>query len=209
MGLRTREIHALSVPALLAAVTAVFFLMAALPLPAQDITSGSYTVFKRYIFPRYNDDNEIQYIIYGATAVNKGSLIYLTTPMIDIVDGSFSSLRQIDTIDGKDLYPEAYKLGSEKKLLRRFWSSSHHKHSQAWVFAEKATFDKSTNILSSDELAHFRSRQLDADGIGFDAYNDRKFIHIRSNVRVVLRLKGNSLDAEDPAPTTSKQGVKQ
>ena len=207
MGLRTRKIHALSMPAILVTVLAVFFLLTA--LPAQDITSGSYTVFKRYIFPRYNDDNEIQYIIYGATAVNKGSLIYLTTPMIDIVDGSYSSLRQIDTIDGKDLYPVAYKLGSEKKLLRRFWISSHHRHSQAWVFAEKATFDKSTNILSSDELAHFRSRQLDADGIGFDAFNDRKFIHIRSNVRVVLRLKGNSLDAEDPAPSTSNQGDKQ
>ena len=207
MGLRTRKIHALSVPAILATVSAVFFLLAA--LPAQDISGGSYTVFKRYIFPRYNDDNEIQYIIYGATAVNKGSLIYLTTPMIDIVDGSYSSLRQIDTIDGKDLYPEPYKLGSEKKILRRFWSSSHHRHSQAWVFAEKATFDKSTNILSSDELAHFRSRQLDADGVGFDAFNDRKFIHIRSNVRVVLRLREKALEIDEPAPPTSNKGIQQ
>ena len=204
MGLRARKIHALSLLLLLAAA----FCFGTL-LHAQDLTSGSYTVLKRYIYPRYNGDSEIQYLVYGATAVNKGSLIYLTTPMIDIVDGSYTSLRQIDTIDAKDPYPLPYKLGAEKKILRRFWSNSHHRHSQAWVFADKATFDKSTNILSSDELAHFRSRQLDADGIGFDAFNDRKFIHIRSNVRVVLRLRDNALDLEEPAPSTSNQGVKQ
>ena len=204
MGLRARKIHALSLLLLLAAA-----FCSRTPLRAQDFTSGSYTVLKRYIYPRYNSDSEIQYLVYGSTAVNKGSLIYLTTPMIDIVDGSYTSLRQIDTIDAKDPYPLPYKLGAEKSTLRRFWSSTHHRHSQAWVFADKATFDKSTNILSSDELAHFRSRQLDADGVGFDAFNDRKFIHIRSNVRVVLRLRGNSLGLDEPAPSTSNQGVKQ
>ena len=204
MGFRARKISALSLLLVLATV-----LGSGLFLCAQDISSGSYTVLKRYIFPRYGSDNEIQYLVYGATAVNKGSLIYLTTPMIDIVDGSYTSIRQIDTIDAKDPYPAPYKLGSEKKVLQRFWSNSHHKHSQAWIFADKATFDKSTNILTSDEIAHFRSRQLDADGVGFDAFNDRKFIHIRSNVRVVLRLKGNSTAVEEPAPSTSNKGVLQ
>ncbi len=200
MGLRTRKIYALSLLLLTTVLGSGAFLF------AQDISSGSYTVLKRYIYPRYNGDNEIQYLVYGATAINKGSLIYLTTPMIDIVDGSYTSIRLIDTIDAKDPYPTPYKLGSEGKILRRFWNSSHHKHSQAWIFAEKATFDKSTNILTSDDPAYFRSRQLDADGVGFDAFNDRKFIHIRSNVRVVLRLKANSLELEDPAPSTSNKG---
>jgi len=204
MGLRARKIHALSLLFILAAV-----LCSGVILLAQDISSGSYTVLKRYIYPRYNGDGEIQYLVYGATAVNKGSLIYLTTPMIDIVDGSYTSIRQIDTIDAKDPYPAPYKLGSEEKILRRFWTSTHHKHSQAWIFAEKATFDKSTNILTSDDPAYFRSRQLDADGIGFDAFNDRKFIHIRSNVRVVLRLREKALKIEEPAPSTSNKGDKQ
>ena len=204
MGLRARKIHALSLllPVLLiCGGTAAF-------LRAQDISSGSYTVLKRYIYPRYNGDSEIQYLVYGATAINKGSLIYLTTPMIDIVDGSYTSIRQIDTIDAKDPYPVPYKLGSEGKILSRFWTSAHHRHSQAWIFAEKATFDKSTNILTSDDPAYFRSRQLDADGVGFDAFNDRKFIHIRSNVRVVLRLREKTLEIEKPAPSTSNEGVK-
>ena len=200
MGLRTRKIYALSLLLLTTVLGSGTFLF------AQDISSGSYTVLKRYIYPRYNGDNEIQYLVYGSTAINKGTLIYLTTPMIDIVDGSYTSIRLIDTIDAKDPYPTPYKLGSEGKILRRFWNSSHHKHSQAWIFAEKATFDKSTNILTSDDPAYFRSRQLDADGVGFDAFNDRKFIHIRSNVRVVLRLKADSLELEDPAPSTSNKG---
>jgi len=208
MGLRTRKIYALSLLALI--LTEVFCSGTLLILQAQDISAGSYTVLKRYIYPRFSNDGEIQYLVYGATAVNKGSLIYLTSPMIDIVDGSYTSIRQIDTIDGKEAYPVPYKLGSEGKVLERFWKNSHHRHSQAWIFAEKATFDKSTNILTSDEAAHFRSRQLDADGIGFDAFNDRKFIHIRSNVRVVLRLKeSKSLAVEEPAPSTTNKGVKQ
>jgi len=204
MGLRSRKIYALSLALLLLAV----FGPAGSALRAQELTSGSYTVLKRYIFPRYGHDSEIQYLVYGDTAVNKGSLIYLTLPMIDIVDGSYTSLRQLDIVDSKDVYPKPYKLGSELSALRSFWSHSHHRHSQAWIFAEKATFDKSTNILTSDDLAHFRSRQLDADGVGFDAFNDRKFIHIRSNVRVVLRLKEKALEVEEPASTTSNKGNK-
>ncbi|MDD6337450.1 MAG: hypothetical protein PUC15_03595 [Lentisphaeria bacterium] len=204
MGLRSRKIHALSLVLLLLAV----FGVAESALLAQELTAGSYTVLKRYIFPRYGRRSEIQYLIYGDTAVNKGSLIYLTLPMIDIVDGSYTSLRQLDIVDSKDVYPKPYELGSEIETLRSFWTHSHHRHSQAWIFAAKATFDKSTNILTSDDIAYFRSRQLDADGVGFDAFNDRKFIHIRSNVRVVLRLKEKVLDVEEPATTKSNKGNK-
>ena len=192
MGLRARKIYALSLLLLLAA---------ALPtgniLHAQDLSSGSYTVLKRYIFPRYSGKGEIQYLVYGMTAVNKGSLIYLTNSMIDIVDGSYPSIRQIDTIDKNDKYPTIYKLGSGRKAIDDFWKSSHHRHSQAWIFADKATFDKSTNILTSDETAHFRSRQLDADGDGFDAFNDRKFIHIRSNIHAIIHFKDDKNQTPD------------
>ena len=199
MGFRARKIHALNLLFLLAAL-----FCAGTPLRAQDISAGSYTILKRYVYPRYNDNNEIKYLVYGREAVNKGSLIYLTMPMIDIVDGSYSSIRQIDTIDSKELYPRIYKLGSGGKAVQEFWKSNHHRHSQAWIFADKATFDKSTNILTSDEHAYFRSRQLDADGVGFDAFNDRKFIHIRSNVSVVLRLNNKKIPVEGPEPQPAK-----
>ena len=204
MGLRARKIYALSLLLLLAAAfgSGAFLL-------AQDLSSGSFTILKRYMYPRYNGKNEIEYLVYGKTAVNKGSLINLTNPMIDLVDGSYTSIRQIDTIKASELYPEPYPLGSRLKTIQRFWTSSHHKHSQAWIFANEAVFDKSTNVLTSDDDAHFRSRQLDADGVGFDADNDRKFIHIRSNVRVVLRLKNKKVSDEETEPQPQKEETKQ
>ncbi len=204
MGLRARKIHALSLLCLFAAACcsgAILF--------AQDVSSGSYTVLKRYIYPRYNGKSEIEYLVYGKTAVNKGSLIYLTSPMIDIVDGSYPSIRLIDTIQPNEPYPEPYPLGSKDRTILRFWANSNHKHSQAWVFANEAVFDKSTNFLTSDDPAYFRSRQLDADGIGFDADNDRKFIHIRSNVRVILRLKNKKMSAENIEPQAQNKDPKQ
>ena len=204
MGLRARKIYALSLLLILAAAfgSGAFLL-------AQDLSSGSYTVLKRYVYPRYNGKNEIEYLVYGKTAINKGSLINLSSPMIDLVDGSYTSIRQIDTIKASELYPEPYQLGSKLRTIQRFWNSSHHKHSQAWIFADEAVFDKSTNILTSDDAAHFRSRQLDADGVGFDADNDRKFIHIRSNVRVVLRLKNKKFSEEESEPQPKKEETKQ
>lgn len=70
-----------------------------------------------------------------------------------------------------------------------------------------AVFDKSTNILTSDETAFFRSRQLDADGVGFDAFSERKFIHIRSNVRAILHIKDDKNGEEEPLPEEDEQGL--
>ena len=44
MGLRARKIHALSLLLLLAVLTCTGIM-----LPAQELTSGSYTILKRYI----------------------------------------------------------------------------------------------------------------------------------------------------------------
>ena len=114
--------------------------------------------------------------------------------MIDFVDGSaYSSINQIETVKPNQVYPTPYKLGAKEKTIQEWWTRNRHKHSQAWIFIEKtklnaaegsvsdssvkkssdsavvvAVFDKSTNILTSDETAFFRSRQLDADGVGFD-----------------------------------------
>lgn len=244
MGLRARKIHALSLLFLLAAV----FCSGAFLL-AQDLSSGSHTVVKRYILPRYSNNGKLQCVIYGTQAINEGSLIRLAfTPhqesgrndedkvavMIDFVDGSsYSSISQIETVKPNQVYPSPYKLGAKEKTIQEWWKRVRHKHSQAWIFIEKtklnaaeepaadsaskkssdssvvvAVFDKSTNILTSDETAFFRSRQLDADGIGFDAFSDRKFIHIRSNVRAILHFKDDKKQTEeDPSPEEDEQGL--
>ena len=109
MGHRARKIHALSLLFILAAVFgAGAFLL------AQDLSSGSHTVVKRYILPRYSSSGKLQCVIYGTQAINEGSLIRLAfTPhpetgrndddkvavMIDFVDGSaYSSISQIETV---------------------------------------------------------------------------------------------------------------
>ena len=244
MGLRARKIHALS---LLFILTAVFGYGAF--LLAQDLSSGSHTVVKRYILPRYSNSGKLQCVIYGTQAINEGSLIRLAfTPhpesgrndddkvavMIDFVDGSaYSSISQIETVKPNQVYPSPYKLGARERIIQEWWKRARHKHSQAWIFIEKtklnateepvsgsstkkssdssivvAVFDKSTNILTSDETAFFRSRQLDADGVGFDAFSDRKFIHIRSNVRAILHIRDDKKQAEEaPSPEEDEQGL--
>ena len=243
MGFRARKIYALSLLFLLAAVfgSGAFLL-------AQDLSSGSHTVVKRYILPRYSGNGKLQCVIYGTQAINEGSLIRLAfTPhresgrndedkvavMIDFVDGSsYSSISQIDTVKPNQVYPSPYKLGAREKSIQEWWKRSRHKHSQAWIFIEKtklnaaeesasessavkssdsavvvAVFDKSTNILTSDETAFFRSRQLDADGVGYDAFSDRKFIHIRSNVRAIIHFKDDRKAEEEPLPEEDEQGL--
>lgn len=243
MGLRARKIHALSLLFILATV----FCCGAF-LVAQDLSSGSHTVVKRYILPRYSNSGKLQCVIYGTQAINEGSLIRLAfTPhqnskidedkvavMIDFVDGSaYSSISQIETVKPNQVYPTPYKLGARERNIQEWWKRARHKHSQAWIFIEKtklnaseepvsesmtkrssdsavvvAVFDKSTNILTSDETAFFRSRQLDADGVGFDAFSDRKFIHIRSNVRAILHIKDDKNQAaDDQVPEEDEQGL--
>ncbi len=244
MGLRARKIHALSLLFLLAAAFGSGTI-----LLAQDLSSGSHTVIKRYILPRYSNRGDLQCIIYGTQAINEGSLIRLAfTPhqdsgkndedqvavMIDFVDGSaYSSINQIETVKPNQVYPTPYKLGAKEKTIQEWWTRNRHKHSQAWIFIEKtklnaaegsvsdssvkkssdsavvvAVFDKSTNILTSDETAFFRSRQLDADGIGFDAFSERKFIHIRSNVRAILHIKDDKKHSPDePSEDEEEEGI--
>ncbi len=243
MGFRARKIHALTLLFLLAAVfgSGAFLL-------AQDLSSGSHTVIKRYILPRYSNRGDLQCVIYGTLAINEGSLVRLAfTPhkdsgkndedqvavMIDFVDGSaYSSINQIETVKPNQVYPTPYKLGAKEKTIQEWWTRNRHKHSQAWIFIEKtklnaaegsvsdssvkkssdsavvvAVFDKSTNILTSDETAFFRSRQLDADGVGFDAFSERKFIHIRSNVRAILHIKDDKKHSPDEPSEDEEEGI--
>ena len=79
MGFRARKIHALTLLFLLAAVfgSGAFLL-------AQDLSSGSHTVIKRYILPRYSNRGDLQCVIYGTLAINEGSLVRLAfTPHKD------------------------------------------------------------------------------------------------------------------------------
>ncbi len=58
---------------------------------------------------------------------------------------------------------------------------------KATITAPEAVYDKVTKMIKGDKEVHFRSPEMDADGIGFDADYEKQTIHIRSNVRVFLK----------------------
>lgn len=169
---------------------------------AQDLGGGTAAELKRYILPQYHgDDNQLQFVVYGQAALNKGSLLALDSPIIDVVDERVRTLREIETLRAEDPLPEAYPLEASAAEIIRFWANPKYAHARAWVFSNKAVFNKTTKVFSSDDVAHFRSREMDVDGIGYDAYPERKFIHIRSKVRIRLRLNFHATGIPQYEPT--------
>lgn len=58
---------------------------------------------------------------------------------------------------------------------------------KATISTPKAEYDRATKIIRGDDKVHFRSPEMDADGVGFDVDHEKQMIHIRSNVRVTLK----------------------
>lgn len=183
-------------------------MLSAAPLFAQ-FSSETYTILHNYVLPQYGtDEGDLEFLIYGASAVNKGTSIYLTSPFMDIVGNEIKSLKQITTVQSGDKVPVPYDLGAKSKIIRDFWQNPLYSHSQSWIFGNKAVYDKNTRVLSSDDKAFFRSRLMDADGIGFDAFPQKKFIHVRSNVHVILRIDSDPGETP-PADITSDNSTSQ
>lgn len=152
-------------------------------LKAQD--AGTHAVLSNYIFPLYREkDQRLQVIIFGKNAVNQGAFIYLTDTMIDVVDDNIRELAEVGAMPDSSWKPYSFT-GLDTDAFTRYWENK--KHARALIFTEKATYDKSSKILSSNQKVYFRSRELDIDGVGFDADQERKFIHIRSGVKMVIR----------------------
>lgn len=180
-------------------IFAALFLVAG--VSAQSLDGGTAAELKRYIMPQYRgDDNQLQFVVYGRGALNKGALLVLDNPIIDVVDERVRTLLEIQTLRADDPLPVPYALDASPKEIIRFWTNPKYEHARAWVFSNKAVFNKTTKVFSSDDLAHFRSREMDADGVGYDAYPERKFIHIRSNVRIRLRLNFHAVGIPEYEP---------
>ena len=69
--------------------------------------------------------------------------------------------------------------------MKEFWKK--YPHSQAFITSESAVYDKNTKMLRGDSLTELRSREMDIQGVGFDAEYEKKFVHIRSKVKVIIR----------------------
>ncbi|MBR2365150.1 MAG: hypothetical protein IKA79_08100 [Lentisphaeria bacterium] len=162
-------------------LSAVLCLMFAGVLSGRDDT-GAQASITGFALPQYRKgDNRLQFILYGKNASNLGSVMVLKDLRLDIIRDSVKSVNEIIALDQAPVYP----INSTSAFVADYWKDKGHSH--ALLFTPSGTYDKNARTLRGEEKIHFRSRELDIDGVGFDAFSDRRFIHIRSNVRVVIR----------------------
>ncbi len=161
-------------------LAAILCLMLALSAFAQD-GSGISATLKEFALPEYKSDGSLQFILYGEKAVNLGALVNLENPIVDVVQEGLTDINAITPVSALKLYP----LGTRPSEVSRFWAKI--PHCRAIIYSSKAVYDKNTRILTGDLPAYFRMRELDLDGVGFSADQEKRFIHIRSKVRVAIR----------------------
>jgi len=146
-----------------------------------DDMSGSAASLKNFALPEYSRDNgRLQFILYGESARNLGALVFLVQPKIDIVKNDITNIQSIVSLAAAQPYPLTWTAGQ----VADFWKDKGH--SQALIFSDDAEYDKNLRMLRGDSPVHYRSREISVDGIGFDADQDRRFIHVRSKVQVVI-----------------------
>ena len=162
-------------------VLPVLMLFSSAAFSAADDMAGSAASLKNFALPEYSKDNgRLQFILYGETARNLGAMVFLIKPKIDIVRNDITNIRNIISLAAVQPYPLTWTAGQ----VADFWSRI--PHSQALIFSDDAEYDKNLRLLRGDSPVHYRSREMSVDGVGFDADQDRKFVHVRSKVKVVI-----------------------
>lgn len=179
---------------------AVLLLSAVSALADKD--SGVAAELQDFVMPHYRK-GELQFILYGERGINLGSTITFTNPLIDIVVNHLPDVELV-TLMNKVRVPDPdvkkiskanpnklYPLYSSWKVVSDFWAL--YPHSQAVISSPDAVYEKNRRTLSGDGRVYFRSRDLDIDGVGFDADQKKKTVHVRSRVKVEFRPNGRVL----------------
>ncbi len=151
-------------------------------IPQTMAQAGGRTVIsEKFKYPGYDKDCKLKFMIYGERAETVGVAYKLQNVMIDVVKEDIKSVKDVKDIQGMKLYP----IGSDKKTVDKFWKKVDH--SRAILFTPKATFETATKLVRGKDEIHLRAREIDVDGVGFDADYNRQIINIRSKVRMVIR----------------------
>lgn len=183
----------------------IFFLfllfLPLLPLMAQQGT-GAHAAIRGFALPEYRKkDNRLQFILYGEKAVNLGAMVELENLTLDIVRDNVKNIQDVIPLNEVPLYP----LSTPLEKVEEFWRSKKHCH--ALIRTGQARYDKNAKVIRGEGPIHFRSRQIDIKGIGFDAFYKTRLIHIRSGVKVILRpfWREESADNTIKNPTKNKK----
>ncbi len=148
---------------------------------------GTHAKIRSFIMPQYHEkSNRLQFIVYGDRADNKGALLFLDNLVVDFMRNGLTDVNEVRVLQDVEPYP----LDAPQETIRSFWKEKDH--SQGIIFSDAAELDKNVKILRSDKPVKFRSTFLDVDGVGFDAYQEEKKLHIRSGVRLHLRPEKHS-----------------
>jgi len=194
MGFSSCKIHGLS---LLAACAASALCQTTAFAAGEE--AGTSALLKDFVLPEYHKgDNRLQCIVYGDQAVNEGAFIKLKNPLLDIVHDHIRNINDVANLQGAKLY--LINASTADALL--FWKDK--KHSRALIGSPSAVYDRTTKMLRGDEKVSLRTEGLEIDGVGFDANEETRFIHIRSKVVVIIRpeMRKSVEPAKAKAPAT-------
>ena len=164
--------------------------------------NGVASTLTDYILPHYREikGNQIlQFVLYGSKAVNLGPTVTIQDPLIDLVSKILPDVEDITLLKGvkspdpnvksKDIVAldkkRVYPLHTDEQIINAFWRWV--AYSDAVISSSNAVYDKNKRILTGEDRVYFRSRELDIDGIGFHADQERKIIIIKRQVQVVYR----------------------
>ena len=149
--------------------------------------SGSAAELRDFALPGFNRKSaRLEYILYGEKAYNLGGTVSLKNPRVDMIRKEVKDINQIRSLAKVKLYA----LNTPYKEVQKFWADK--KHSEGLIFSPEAVYDKNLRILRGDGPVQFRTPDLSMDGIGFDADHERKFVHIRRDVRIILYPKARN-----------------
>ncbi len=143
--------------------------------------TGTSAAMEDFALPEYRKGGKLQFILYGKKAENLGAFINLQNPILDMVKKDVRDITEVKPI----LNQPMYRFGADAEEVKNFWKK--YPHSLAFITSERAVYDKNTKMLRGDSLTELRSREMDIQGVGFDAEYEKKFVHIRSKVKVIIR----------------------
>ncbi len=171
---------------------------------------GAAATFVDFKAPQYEvGTGKLMFIVYGKSGHSSGINIFLNDVLLDMVK---NNVKDIDNIkDLKDL--KLYEIGTGRLDVYEFWRQL--PHCEALIYSIEAIYNRNNQTISSDKMIKFRSRMLDVDGVGFDGSYFSKELHIRKNVKVILRpeffrnQKNDKNKAVKPASKTETNTSKQ
>ncbi len=146
------------------------------------LADGPAATFVDFKAPQYEaGTGKLIFIVYGKSGHSSGINIFLDDLLLDMVKNDVKDIDKIKDLTNLKLYD----IGTGRLDVYNYWRLL--PHCDALIYSIEAVYNRNNQTISSDKQIKFRSRMLDIDGVGFDGSYFSKELHIRKDVKVVLR----------------------